>query len=92
MTAWQFLNLKGVGATAFAILLQGIVAANAWDALVQKSSAPNGSTAWVHLISVLDQVPVVPQGGEMVSSLRRQQLLREDDELLLIIRALLEKL
>lgn len=92
MTAWQYLNLKGVGATAFAILISGLIATSTWDALVQKSTAPNGSTAWVHLISVLDEVQITPGGGvdDYVKWKRGDIIARQDDEILAIIVAFLE--
>lgn len=87
MTAWQYLLKKGTGATAFAILLSSITASDTWDALVQKSTAPDGSTAWVHLISALDTVPVVSPGGGggRVPRLLLEQAQDEDKLLLEII-------
>jgi len=92
MTAWEYLNLKGVGSTALAILLSGLIASNTFDALVQKSTAPNGSTAWVHLISALSEVQV-PGGGaddDYVKWKRGDLIARQDEEILAIIVAFLE--
>lgn len=93
MTAWQWLLQKGVGATAFAILLSNVAGPTTWDALVQKSSAPAGSTAWVHLISVLDQVETVSGGSFTAPAIDdlMAQARREDDELLRIIMEFLRR-